>query len=524
MRKDVLQQIEHWLEDYNAQRVFWLNGLAGTGKSAIAQTFAETAFADGRLGASFFCSRDSEDRSNLQAIFPTLAFQLAFRYPEFREELLRVLKGHPDVGRESLSFQMDKVIVGPLQTSGISTLIIIDALDECRDEEPLSSILLILSRFVYQIPNVKFFITGRPEPRIRSGFRLPSLAPITEVLKLHEVGPLTFDNDIKLFFQVRLTDPAINRSDSDLTDNWPSSSDIEILCKKVAGFFLYAQAIVRFVTSRHGSLSEGLALVTSFSQSTVEEGKYRVDQLYTSILEQAFRDAHDGRFYSHFRAVMGAIVLIFNPLSTKDLSVLLRNHASHIPSTIRLLHSLLVVPDSMEDPIFIFHKSFPDFLTDPERCEDRRFFVEPPTHHAEILVSCFDLMGERLKKNICNLGDHAILSGIVDLDDHRKAYIGGALKYACRFWTKHLLEIPGSSPHVEEVRKAINNFFTTHLLYWIEVLVLTGDLVIGIYSMKDVEEWYALVSAVWTFLPDLCSHLFRQGFPASGRMIASVFS
>jgi len=38
------------------QRIFWLNGLAGTGKSTIAQTFAEMAFADGKLGASFFCS------------------------------------------------------------------------------------------------------------------------------------------------------------------------------------------------------------------------------------------------------------------------------------------------------------------------------------------------------------------------------------------------------------------------------------------------------------------------------------
>ena len=86
-RKDVLQEIDRWLTDERAQRVFWLNGLAGTGKSTIAQTFAETTFADGKLGASFFCSRDFVDRSNLQMIFPTLAFQLAYRYPPFRKEL-----------------------------------------------------------------------------------------------------------------------------------------------------------------------------------------------------------------------------------------------------------------------------------------------------------------------------------------------------------------------------------------------------------------------------------------------------
>jgi len=116
-RRDVLLQLEDWLEEEQGQRVFWLNGLAGTGKSTIAQTFADITFAEGKLGASFFCSRDFEDRSNIQAIFPTLAFQLAYRYPQFRKELLEVLRASPGIGRESLVSQMEKVIVGSLNGS-----------------------------------------------------------------------------------------------------------------------------------------------------------------------------------------------------------------------------------------------------------------------------------------------------------------------------------------------------------------------------------------------------------------------
>ena len=82
-REDVLLQLEQWLKDEQDQHVFWLNDLAGTGKSTIAQTFAEICFADGNLGASFFCSRDFNDRSTLQVIFPTLALQLAYQYPQF---------------------------------------------------------------------------------------------------------------------------------------------------------------------------------------------------------------------------------------------------------------------------------------------------------------------------------------------------------------------------------------------------------------------------------------------------------
>ena len=228
-RNGVLRDIENWLASERGQRVFWLNGLAGTGKSTIAQTFADTTFVDGKLGASFFCSRDFEDRSNLQKIFPTLAFQLACHYPHFRKELFRVLKECPNAGQGSLCSQMEKLIVGPFKVTQIPTLIIVDALDECKDNEPASTILSILSRYVDRIPDVKFFITGRPEPRIRSGFRLESLVPITEVLKLHEVKPEAVDRDIGLFFKTQLANLARDRSDFDLTEDWPSPSDVKIL-------------------------------------------------------------------------------------------------------------------------------------------------------------------------------------------------------------------------------------------------------------------------------------------------------
>jgi hypothetical protein len=497
-RKDILWEIEYWATSNQGQHVFWLNGLAGTGKSTIAQTFAEMSFADGRLGASFFCSRDFEARSNLKAIFPTLAFQLAYQYPLFREELLQVLKAHPHVEQESLCSQMEKLIVGPFKATHISTLIIIDALDECKDKEPASAILSMLSRYVDQIPNVKFFITGRPEPRIRSGFRLRSLLPITEVLKLHEVEPKTVNSDIKLFFQTQLANLVENRSDCDSTDDWPSSSDIEILCKKAAGFFIYASTVVKFIASEIYLPTEMLALVTSLPQSTAREGMSGVDELYIKVLEQAFQDVHagDSQHYSRFKTVVGTVLLVFNPLSVKALSDLMRVPGTS--TTLRPLHSLLLIPDNTKDPVHIYHKSFPDFLTDPKRCEDQRFFVDPTFHHVEILLSCLNLMKERLKKNICNLDEHADLSQIKDLPTCLKTNIGDALGYACQFWTRHLVEIPSSSHDVEEVYRAVEGFFNTCLLFWIEVLSLTGNLNLGIHALNDVRQWCMLVSHVWS--------------------------
>ena len=138
---DVLFQLESWSNDPEDKHVFWLNGLAGTGKSTIAQTFAEMSFAEGKLGASFFCSRNSDSRSSLQSIFPTLAYQLAYQHSHFLRELLPVLTTSHDVGQESLCSQMEKLMVRPFKATQLSTLVVIDALDECKDDEPASAIL-----------------------------------------------------------------------------------------------------------------------------------------------------------------------------------------------------------------------------------------------------------------------------------------------------------------------------------------------------------------------------------------------
>ena len=512
-RVDILLQLERWVKDDQDNRVFWLNGLAGTGKSTIAQTFAEVSFADGNLGASFFCSRGFEDRSNLQMIFPTLAFQLAYRYPLFRKQLLQVLRANPGVERESLCSQMEKVIVDPLKTTRIRTLIIIDALDECKDEEPASAILSVLSRYVDQIPSVKFFITGRPEPRIHHGFRLAALRPITEVFKLHDVERSSVDTDIKLFLSTHLTSVAKLRG---LGEKWPSSSDIDILCQKAAGLFIYASTVVKFVSQKHHRPAKRLALLVSLPQDTGREGGSGIDALYTEVLTQAFCDMDldnlapdDQEVFSHLRSVVGSVLLVFNPLSIKSFSDLLNNFdtPSDISTALCSLHSLLLIPEDIEDPIHPFHKSFPDFLMDPERCKDKRFFVDPPVHHTELVLSCLNLMKKKLKKNICNLDDHVVLSKVKDLSTCQKLHIGGALEYACQFWTKHLAKTPSNGCDTREVQRAIDEFFTTHLLSWIEVLTIMGNLGTSVYAINDVRKWYTSVSYDKFIHQVLYSHL-----------------
>jgi len=174
-RESVLKDLMLWAKTPQDRNVFWLNGLAGTGKSTIAQSFSEAVAKEGLLGASFFCSRDYLDRKELKHIFPTLAYQLAHHYPHFQHHIIPIIQNDPTIAHTSLITQLEKLLVNPLSGTNVSCVIIIDALDECIDTEPSSAILSVLGQFVKQLSLVKFFITGRPEPRIRTGFRLPLL-------------------------------------------------------------------------------------------------------------------------------------------------------------------------------------------------------------------------------------------------------------------------------------------------------------------------------------------------------------
>ena len=326
-RGALLDEIDLWTRDFTKQSVYWLNGLAGTGKSTIAQTIAERMFGDGRLGASFFCSRDFEDRRNLQLIFPTLAVQLARRYTAFRSIFIPLVQSDPEVVDETLYGQMEKLIVQPLVKSEISTVIVIDALDECEDEDkkPASVILSVLGQFVEGIPKVKFFITGRPESRIREGFRLPLLARATDVFVLHEVNPSQVDNDILLFFNHSFSEIRTHRRG---LEDWPTEEQVGLLCKRAAGLFVYAVATVRFINQQFDNPKRQLDCILYSPESTTFEGKTKVqgkatlDFLYMFILQQAFGNI-EPEIEPRIQSILGSVILVVNPLSPSAIATLL---------------------------------------------------------------------------------------------------------------------------------------------------------------------------------------------------------
>jgi len=480
-RESVLSEIERWTEDFERHPIFWLNGLAGTGKTTIAQTIAERVFADGRrLGASFFCSRDFKDRSNLKSIIPTLAFQLALKYPDFRASLIPLLQSNPNIVRGSLWDQMQHLLVGPLQSADILTVIVIDALDECKDEDPESAILLVLGRSVSEIPGVKFFITSRPERHITPGFRSPLLKDATDFLVLHGVERRTVDNDIRRFFKHELSGITFTFQGGEIEDG-----ELDLLCRRAAGFFLFAVATVNFLKPSFLRPAGQLHTIMRSPESTAHEEHFSLDSLYTSVVLAAFHE-NDVEDSVVVRSVLSTVVLVTNPLSPSAIATLTGFGCDQVQHVLQSIQSLLALPEDINYPVQLFHKTFADFITDPTRCTDARFCIPPDRHHIELVLRCLELMDKSLEKNVCSIPDYILNSEVDDLLKRIEGSgIRGALEYACRSWHKHL----ATKGRTAYVVSTLRRFLEKKFLFWLETLSVLGVVNDAICALNTTIKW-----------------------------------
>ncbi|KAF9779769.1 hypothetical protein BJ322DRAFT_1146253 [Thelephora terrestris] len=464
-RESVLDEIEQWAEDFEEPCVYWLNGLAGTGKSTIAQTIAERVCANGHLGASFFCSRDIADRSDLQLIFPTLAFQLAQNYPSFRSSLVPLLQSNPDIVGESLQAQMQSLIVEPLLSARISTVVLVDALDECKGEYPQSAFLRALGESVSEIPGVKFFITSRPEKDIVAGFSDLELELCKKTFLLHMVDRHTVDSDIHLFFEHELSrlSPKCNG-----IKGWPTDEQLNSLCQRAAGLFVYAVATVKFLDHGFRSPSHQLNAIMASPESTVYEGGVELkpyaslDSLYLSILKEAF-NRYSAEDHEMIQSVLCTVILAYNPLSPTMISAILGFECNEVLSILESIQSLLVLHDDSKKPVQPFHKSFPDFIMNPTRCVDTRFSISPD-HHIKLALHCIKLLDEFPEKNGWLISSDLPPAELDELEKRiEKSDVYKALVYAHSSWYQHLAT---SKYPTADVLSALSHFLKQKFLFW----------------------------------------------------------
>lgn len=178
-REKLIGPIDNWRlniqNNVTANRLFWLSGPAGAGKTAIVQTVAENWKSLGIPAANYFFFRTDPSRSDIKSFMSTLLYQIFAICPAAREVVAKVLSMKPRILEAGLEEQVKELIcntfrsIQPPLPHNIVPLI--DGLDECNSKISQKHIINIFDKLVGQgdLPFI-VLIASRAEPHISAAF------------------------------------------------------------------------------------------------------------------------------------------------------------------------------------------------------------------------------------------------------------------------------------------------------------------------------------------------------------------
>ncbi|TCD62446.1 hypothetical protein EIP91_006889 [Steccherinum ochraceum] len=510
-RVRILNQLDAWLLHPQDYRIFWLNGMAGTGKSTIADSLYQAAERHGAYVAAFFCSRDLDSTRDILRVIPSLAFQLAIRHEAYRAALVTSLKSEDYPENFALKDQIEKLVLKPLTSvseSGSSLVfLLIDALDECQGDGVRDNVrtfvnLLLSHADDLRRAGVKFFLSSRPAHEISGHFKMDELHRQHERLVLHDADFVDVQSDLEVYVrhelqEIRKTDPSFTFTPAQLTQ----------ISKASVPLFIFAVTVCAHIGGR-GANSTGRInhakrlkqILTQISANSAGEGNQTMkglDGLYHMILEDAFKavseeadefDDEDREEQGKF--VLTSILIFFEPLGLAAMSTLLGStyDRQKVKDLLYHLYAVIAVPDDDVQPVRALHASLYDYLTSPKRAPP--FLIDPSVDHGTLAASCLELMLDMLTHdNICGLkiGDDQDIADLPShIQDSRIRDALPAVQYACKHWSQHLVATATPNSRLLEV---LDCFASTCLLRWIEALVVFKELKSAIDMISSARTW-----------------------------------
>jgi hypothetical protein len=484
-RVDLLNTIYEWADGDSEEHIFWLSGLAGTGKTTVARSVALSYRAKRHLGASFFFSRGGGDAGQAGKFVTSIAVQLARSVPGVHRHVSNAIIERPEIASQSLHDQWQYLVLEPLlKLEKLATFVlIVDALDECEGSNDAQLIVQLLA-MCGSLKHVRLraFLTSRPEVHIQYGLdQVPDAK--RQGFVLHQVSPPTINHDIRLFLRHELD--RIGREHYQ-EPGWLGTEVIEILVRRASGLFIWAATACRFISE--GTFAEDrLEMLADGSDCDSAAGPERhLDQLYLTVLQKFVQSSSTprelGKYHSLMRQILGSIAVLSSPLSTSSLSKLIHTPEQRVKQMLKSLHAILDIPEGQDQALRLHHPSFRDFLFSKDRCADEKFYVGEKQAHAALASNCIKLMSSTLKQDMCGMKAPGTLAADVE-KTHLAQCIRPELQYACVNWIQHVAKAGMQLCNAHQVLE----FLKEQFLHWLEALGWLGKLSEGIHAISLLE-------------------------------------
>ena len=473
-RKSILNEITTWVTNGSgSSNIYWIYGSPGIGKTSLAHSICEALDERNQLTGSFFCQRDDANSSEPRNILPTLIYKLAENSPAFRRIVSERLRSKPSMTTGSMkeTHFLDLILSIPGQPNENSRAFVIDALDECGNNQSRQDVLRTLTCAAAQAPWLKIIITSRPEADIERFFSGLSASSHSS----YDLGTdQKASDDLRTFARSQFDALA---SLWWLPTPWPEESDFNRIITRAHGLFIFIKTLILALEKCENAV-ESLQEVLQGSAGTGLESLYG---LYSSILKP------HSNISGFWRMIVVITTAQYRPLCNEPIARLTGVKPNLVGKWVDALSSLLYRDQGDHGAIRVRHLSISDFFLS-DQCG---YQVNLQEAHAQQGISCLETMVKELRFNICKLDDSRLANrDVKDLQSRIEENISNPLQYSSLYWSNHLCFSPDSMNHDPRELEKLNGFFEgAYPLFWIEVLSIMGMVPMGAPSLRRVIAW-----------------------------------
>ena len=366
-RQWIFDEIRNWQENQRESRTFVIEGAAGIGKSAIAGQLSQQLR---DVIGIYFCKHNDATTRDANNLVRTMVFQIASREPAYRSWLQNKLTA-PQFDGEKLLVMNAAELVRELivnaprinEENKTRLILVIDGLDEARDETGKNAILELVSNEFRKLPfNVGVVITTRPELDIASQMASPHV--------LSTADPRNID-DITHYLTEQFDSLSVFAEHPDAKTQAVTSA-----VKKSGGVMLYASELVRSINDKH---------IDPLAPDNFPDG---LSGIYHGYMNREFQSANV--FHQTSAALAELIAVSPLPLTEALMRAITGLTKVEFARYIKPLSSLLVTGERDDAVTYaLFHKSFADWLVNPNRLNDYRLEGDGLQRIGDFLYACF---------------------------------------------------------------------------------------------------------------------------------------
>ncbi|PNP52713.1 hypothetical protein FNYG_15804 [Fusarium nygamai] len=460
------EDFRRWRDDRDS-RLLWIKGDPGKGKTMLLCGIVKELEEQGKKPlAYFFCQAADSRINNATAVLRGLIYLLLDQQPSL---ISHVKKRYKNAGKRlfedvnawvALSEIFEDIFAETLRDS---TLLIIDALDECLTgcQQLLNWIVKISS----ECPRVKWIVSSRNWPDIEE-----KLDNTKQKVRLHlELNQASISAAVRIFIRHRVEalakEKKYDRQTRDVVEQHLVSHAndtflwVALVCQELAD----PKVRKRHMRDKLKSYPRGL------------------DPLYERMMKHIV-NSNDADLCKEILAIAS---VIYRPITLEELKVLVKSledfDQDDLEEIIGCCGSFLTLREGV---IYFVHHSAKDFLL--SKTSDQILPSGVADQHYAIFSRSLEALSKSLRRDIYNLYTPGFPIEQVSTPVPDPL---ASIRYSCIYWVGHLHDSePAAKTREKDLQDGgvVHDFLQTKYLYWLEAISLMRSMSEGVMAMQKL--------------------------------------